>query len=270
MTTQLPVLLTFDDGPSGKRTEYVLETLASHYASVIVATFFVQTHSKDKNGTCFRMNNSRGDALVKRESKEQHVIAIHSGAESDHCSHPIRVTKAPTAGLNGRNGLETDLARAKEYIAKVIGHSPRYVRAPYFDLGKGNVRTSVLNAYANNQLKHVGANVQPKDGEDSSKVLSAKRAAKLSEADKAKVVKETISQNLRLRIREALQRGDNHLVVLFHDPTGETYKYRLLGAYIDVVRDAVAQFPPSGSMVAKFASSRAEAEAILAISKVEY
>lgn len=276
MAISIPIILTFDDGPMPERTGYVLSTLSSHYADPIVGAFFVQTHSRGPKGTggYSRMNTKEGDEIVARAHNiGNHIIAIHTGSSVDHQSHAIRVSASSHSG-GGGNGLESDLLRAKAHITKIAGVTPRYVRAPYFDLGASRkVKPQVLQSYHNTHLRHVGANVQPKDGEDAARVLNAiaiKSLGKMTEVQKADLVRRTICLNLRDMTNNALRRGDNHLVVLFHDIQYESFKYKLLGDYLDVIRDTVANFPPAGILSPAFAKTRAEAEAILAISKVEY
>jgi len=111
--------LTFDDGPHiaalGKglnRTEKVLDTLK---ARGIKAGFFIQT------GVSHRGASEVGRALVKRMHDEGHTVGIHTGGKKDHELHT-------TAQKNRR--LKGELRSAKDYIEKITGEEPRYVRPP--------------------------------------------------------------------------------------------------------------------------------------------
>ena len=111
--------LTFDDGPHvaelGKgvnRTEKVLDTLK---AKGIKAGFFIQT------GVTHRGASAVGRALVKRMHDEGHTVGIHTGGKKDHELHT-------TAQKDRR--LKGELRSAKDYIEKVTGEEPRYVRPP--------------------------------------------------------------------------------------------------------------------------------------------
>ena len=111
--------LTFDDGPHvaalGKglnRTEKVLDTLK---AKGIKAGFFIQT------GVTHRGASEVGRALVKRMHDEGHTVGIHTGGRKDHELH--------TAAQRDRR-LKGELRSAKDYIEKITGEEPRYVRPP--------------------------------------------------------------------------------------------------------------------------------------------
>ncbi len=131
--------LTFDDGPHtaalGKGinyTEMVLNTLKS---LGIKAGFFIQT------GVSYRGANKNGIKLVKRMSKEGHIIGVHTGGKIDHELH----TKAAKKGT-----LESELDTAKSYVKEHTGTTPKYVRPP-----EGKFNKQVTEVYKKVKLTNL-------------------------------------------------------------------------------------------------------------------
>lgn len=119
----LPVrfLLTFDDGPSGARTDNstarILDTLArNRWQRDIKAIFFIQTRHPLGGGT------DTGRALIARMDREGHQIGLHTASARGHINH----TQMPLAELDGT------LADGIEDIRRYTGDVPRFLRPPYW------------------------------------------------------------------------------------------------------------------------------------------
>jgi len=104
----------------------------------IHAVFFIQTHSTAPKGIERTKNGTEGGAVVKELAESGHSIQIHTGSTDDHTLHTTRVkASADDANgdgkidaLDGQNGLESDLIRAKARIKLITGKEPKWVRPP--------------------------------------------------------------------------------------------------------------------------------------------
>ena len=114
-------LLTFDDGPDGRRssnlTVHILEDLARNSVQQnLKAIFFVQTRNPDGGGSEY------GRTLLQREYAEGHIVALHSGTERGHVSH---------IWMSSRE-LDESLRDGVEDIKRITGQNPLLVRPPYW------------------------------------------------------------------------------------------------------------------------------------------
>jgi len=98
------VALTFDDGPDPEVTPAVLDLLDRHGAK---ASFFFVGNKVDRHPRLAAEVVDRG-----------HAVENHS------YSHPN------TFALRGPSGLESEVLRAQEAIARATGRRPAYFRAP--------------------------------------------------------------------------------------------------------------------------------------------
>lgn len=115
----LRYLLSFDDGPSGREgpdnpTELVLRTLADNPVQPgIKAIFFVQTRTPRDGAT------PRGQALLKRERAEGHLLGFHT-ATPGHTSHRRMTPEA----------LRASIALGLHDHEALLEQRPRWVRPP--------------------------------------------------------------------------------------------------------------------------------------------
>jgi peptidoglycan/xylan/chitin deacetylase (PgdA/CDA1 family) len=98
------VRLTFDDGPNRTATPEILDTLAAHG---VTATFFVVGQMAAAH-----------PAIVRRESREGHIIGNHSW------DHPDLTTLE-------RAQVELELQRTNDVIEQVTRTAPTQWRPPY-------------------------------------------------------------------------------------------------------------------------------------------
>lgn len=98
------VALTFDDGPSAKYTETLLDGLKAR--GVKVSFFLI--------GECIEGN----EAIVKRMDEEGHLVGVH-------CLHHTDLTKESLETAN------VQLEETKKMIQEVTGKEPEYVRPPF-------------------------------------------------------------------------------------------------------------------------------------------
>jgi peptidoglycan/xylan/chitin deacetylase (PgdA/CDA1 family) len=248
-SSSIPVLLTFDDGPhagaaSANLTRKIAAVLKTNsIQNGILGVFFVQTHAKGEDGSEIRFGNPNGSAASKAAFDVGHLIEIHTGSDGDHVKHTVRVAQPAynvggSSAPDGQNALESDLIRAKARIKDKVGREPKYVRAV------GLERNAAVDAtYARVGLKHIGVNVDSKDG----------GSAAGSEPSQ---VKQTLKSGPH-SVPHAIASGAAHLIVLFHDTNSETAAN--LADYIKVIADAAL----AAGKTAKFVTSRDAALQIL-------
>lgn len=141
-------VLSFDDGPSGEPddnpTETILDALADNPTQQnIKAIFFVQTRIEGGGAS------DKGRALLAREQREGHVLALHSGTELGHRSH---------RGLDDA-ALAQSLRDGGADLAAVTGRAASLVRPPYWAYDE---RT--LTAYAQHGLEMLLTDITANDG----------------------------------------------------------------------------------------------------------
>lgn len=98
------VALTFDDGPSAKYTEILLDGLKER--GVKVSFFLI--------GECIEGN----EEIVKRMDEEGHLVGVH-------CLHHTDLTREKPEEANNQ------LEQTKSMIEAVTGKTPEYVRPPF-------------------------------------------------------------------------------------------------------------------------------------------
>ncbi|MGH9805236.1 MAG: polysaccharide deacetylase family protein, partial [Candidatus Acidiferrales bacterium] len=140
------------------------------------ATFFVQTHAP------FRGDNPVGQGLITAEGTAGHHVEVHTGSDEDHALHTDRVLEPPydanedgvVDALDGQNGLESDLIRAKARIFALTGRTPLLVRPPV-GLTNPAVETSYANVGLTMQLWDVDSGDTIPCGDDLPCVLNKVR-----------------------------------------------------------------------------------------------
>ncbi|HYE17545.1 MAG TPA: polysaccharide deacetylase family protein [Tepidisphaeraceae bacterium] len=230
----LQLALSFDDGPHALATGYtaqVVKVLAANSVQPgIKAAFFVQTHAPARGG------DPVGRQLITDASRAGHVVGIHTGSQTDHALHTVRVG-APaenvtgTADPDGENGLQSDMIRAKSRLAELTGSVPKYVRPT-----EGKHDRRVLATYGREGLKMVLWDV---DGQD-----RADRTA------------EQVRSSLTAGVRAMFQGARASAVILLHDVQRATAAH--LESYLQAMK-AGASNP--GDQVS-FISSAADLERI--------
>jgi peptidoglycan/xylan/chitin deacetylase (PgdA/CDA1 family) len=214
----IPIVLTFDDGPHAAAgegaTNYTIDVATALKNRNIVGAFFIQTN------VSYRCGCKAGKEVVRKVSEMGHVIAIHTGSDTDHTPHTTRA-KEPAYDVDGdkkpdgMNALESDLIRAKAQIKSILGDAPGFVRA--VELARNE---AVNKTYGRVGLKHIGVNVDSKDN-DKSKPTAA-------------VVKETLTRGKHSVEDAILNEGASHLIVLFHEANqGRTAS--AIGDYINTI-----------------------------------
>lgn len=114
-------LLTFDDGPDAGRpfnsTLRILQDLARNAIQPgVKAVFFVQTRSPDGGGS------ADGQAVLRREHAEGHLLGLHSGTSRGHVSH---ISMSPEE-------LDESLRDGVGDLRRITGQDPVLVRPPYW------------------------------------------------------------------------------------------------------------------------------------------
>lgn len=143
-------LLTFDDGPVGweqdNPTERILDTLEGNGVQPgIKAIFFVQTRSSEGGAT------ERGRALMRRECREGHLVALHDGSPWGHRSH--RHLSDDQLDRSLRDGVDD--------ITVMLGRRASLIRPPYWSY---DGRT--LSFYERHGLAVLLTDVTANDGKD--------------------------------------------------------------------------------------------------------
>jgi len=215
------IALTFDDGPHAadlgikeNKTEKVLNILRK---KEIKAAFFIQTHAPG------RAKTANGGNVVQRMAEEGHIVGIHTGSLKDHVEHALRVKDKPEdvngdGKLDGENGLESDLIRAKFLIKKLTGKTPEFVRAPY---GRYKAHREILPTYRRQKLIHVSWDV---DSLDNTPLKGRRR----SPEEVKKALKDSFAAS-----------KFNEVIVLFHDLN--LYTSEKLEDYINIIIKATVE-----------------------------
>jgi peptidoglycan/xylan/chitin deacetylase (PgdA/CDA1 family) len=242
----IKIVLTFDDGPAAGLTDKVLAALNAPGEGLdpIKAAFFVQTHSP------IRMATDRGRGLVKQAFEADHVIGIHTGSTIDHACHKKRVILLPDVLPpelgKPKNGLESDMIRAKVAITKLTAATPKYVRATY-----GYTNADCMAVYGRTLLKHIHWDVDSGDSEKGSKTP------------------EKINAKLEKAIVEKIRNGRRDLIILFHDVQSVTVDN--LEEFIQTIRIAAenAELISSPAPVRKSSSAAIASSVSTAASSVD-
>ena len=140
--------LTFDDGPNGEDgdnpTGIILDALAENPTQTgIKAIFFVTTRGSGAGAT------PRGRALLEREHRQGHVLALHDGSAQGHPNHRM---------LSDAE-LEESLRDGVADIMPITGRRVALLRPPYWAY---DART--LAAYARHGLTMLLTDVSANDG----------------------------------------------------------------------------------------------------------
>ncbi len=141
-------LLSFDDGPSTKKsnnpTESILQTLNSNgVQNEIKAIFFTQTRlGPDRKGQLTLK-------LLAREFEAGHLLAIHSGALTGIMSH-----RRLESGE-----LQDFLVNSQNSLSEVTGRTPTLIRPPYWAFNE-----QTLAAYREDGLSMLLTDISVGDG----------------------------------------------------------------------------------------------------------
>ena len=127
------VALTYDDGPSARNTEPLLDVLAQH--SVHATFFLIGNHVR------------RYPDIARRIAAEGHTIGNHTEM------HPDLARKSA-------DRVHAEIVRTQEILADTLGMTPRVFRPPY-----GSRRPSVLRAARALGLTPVLWNITARDWE---------------------------------------------------------------------------------------------------------
>jgi peptidoglycan/xylan/chitin deacetylase (PgdA/CDA1 family) len=216
-------------GTGENYTERVLGLLdANSVQDHIKAVFFVQTH------VAIRGASDVGQQLITREASAGHLVGVHTGSTEDHVDHRTRA-RAPAYDwnhdgvvneLDGENGLECDLRRAKERLRKLTGSETQLVRPTY---GATNAR--VLAVYHKLGLRMLLWHVDSRDALDNGRGPTV------------------VEANVRRQVREQIRAGHSTIIILFHDILATTSTH--LDDYLIAIYEAaeaegkVAVFPTS-------------------------
>jgi peptidoglycan/xylan/chitin deacetylase (PgdA/CDA1 family) len=240
----LPVrfLLTFDDGPSGARsdnsTALILDTLArNRVQNDIKAIFFVQTRHRLGGGT------EIGRQLLRRIHCEGHQLALHTASPDGHINH----TQMPLEALD--RSLEDGIRD----IRAVSGDVPRFIRPPYWAHTPATVAR-----YEAHGLSMLLDDITIRDG----KVHGYHSNPHARERIRADLVR--AAQRVHAGDIPALS-GYHPLVMTLHDtnPTTARDLESYLGMLIEAARDAGLRVHPRpfiapGAEANKVASVRAQ------------
>ncbi|MDE6000935.1 MAG: polysaccharide deacetylase [Clostridia bacterium] len=130
------VYLTFDDGPSDRVTPKILDVLAEED---VKATFFiVGKHAETRK------------ALLKREAKEGHTVAVHSYT---HVYNQIYASP---------ESLLADIEKCNDLIEEVTGSRSTLYRFPG---GSFNLSYRLISAVTSHGMRYVDWNASFRDAE---------------------------------------------------------------------------------------------------------
>ncbi len=140
--------LSFDDGPSGEDednpTGIILDALAENPTQTgIKAIFFVVTRSSGAGTT------PRARALLEREHRQGHVLALHDGSPRGHPNHRLLSDEV----------LEASLSDGVADLMPITGRRVALLRPPYWAY---DART--LAAYARHGLMMLLTDISANDG----------------------------------------------------------------------------------------------------------
>ena len=156
-------LLTFDDGPglsASQPTQRVLQQLKDNpYAAGIKALFFEQTQHEDHGGS------AAGQAMMREQCAEGHLLAVHSGTARGHVSHTAM----------GAAELAVSLRQGKYDIeAQCGGTQSGLVRPPNWGFND-----ATLQAYRDNGLALLLTDMSAADGKIYGYHISLRRRSHL-------------------------------------------------------------------------------------------
>ena len=209
--------LTFDDGPSGEErdnpTGIILDTLAENPTQKgIKAIFFVLTRSGGEDAA------PRGRALLGREHRQGHVLALHDGSSQ---GHPIHRKLSDGA-------LEESLSDGVADLVAITGRPVALLRPPYWAY---DART--LAAYARHGLSMLLTDISANDGKAWGFSASPSRRSHMASE--------------LARVHERMMRGEitavegvTPIVVTFHDTNDYTaaHMQEYLQMLVDEARSA--------------------------------
>lgn len=191
--------LTFDDGPSGATqdnpTAIILATLSENSTHNGIKTiFFVQPRSSNGGAT------PRGPALLAREHREGHVLALHDGSTQGHRNH-----RKLSDGE-----LEESLRDGVVDLLRLTGRPVTLLRPPNWSYDE---RT--LAVYARHGLAMLLTDISANDGKTWGFHASPRRRSHMA--------------GELARVREAMMRGEipavegvTPIIVTFHDTNAFT------------------------------------------------
>ena len=196
LNTDTPIrfLLSFDDGPStwqpDNPTSAVLDQLAANAIQPnIKAVFLLQTRDPRAGAS------SAGDALMRREQSEGHLLALHSGSPRGHASH-VRMSTAE---------LEKSLKDGRSDVRSITGKDATLVRPPFWSFDE---RTQQV--YRENGLDMLLTDINARDGKIYGWTISLRRRSHFLKGMKS--VREAIEQG-RIKSLD----GVIPVVITFHD-----------------------------------------------------
>ncbi len=203
--------LTFDDGPCGEEqdnpTEIILDTLAENPTQKgIKAIFFVLTRS---GGGA----TPRGRALLERERRQGHVLALHDGSPWGHPNHRML----------GNRSLEESLRDGVADLVRLAGRPVALQRPPYWAY---DARTAA--AYARHGLAMLLTDISANDGKAWGFRASPRRRVHMA-SELARV------HDRMMRGEIAAVEGVTPVVVTFHDSNDYTATH--LPEYLQMLVD---------------------------------
>lgn len=209
--------LSFDDGPSGAEqdnpTAIILDALAENPVQQgIKVIFFVKTRNGGGGA------RARGGALLERQRRQGHVLALHDGSARGHPNHRLLSDDA----------LERSVRDGVADLARLTGRPVSLVRPPYWAYD-----TRTLAAYARHGLAMLLTDVSANDGKAWGFRASPRRRIHMA-SELARV-------HVRMMRGEiAAVEGVTPVVVTFHDSNDYTAAHvpEYLQMLVDEARSA--------------------------------
>jgi peptidoglycan/xylan/chitin deacetylase (PgdA/CDA1 family) len=213
---QFRFLLTFDDGPSIRKTDNptleILEQLAHNNVQPgIKGIFFVQTRNRNGGGT------PEGREVMRRIDAEGHLLGLHSGDPRGHVGH-LRLTS---------ERLNQTLIDGAEDIRSVTGRSPELVRPPGLAYND-----ETLALYQANGMRMLLSDVNARDGVIHIFNISFRRRSHLYAALRA--MRASAIRGELPQIDDAVP-----IIVTFHDPNPFTARH--FGEYLHILTEGAAR-----------------------------
>lgn len=141
------VALTFDDGPSSRYTEKLLDGLKERK---VKATFFVMGESAENN-----------PEIIKRMYNEGHLIGNHTYSHADLAKLAF-------------DAARKEIDNTNKCISEITGCTPKFIRPPYGDWDKRLLEETDMSV--------VLWSVDPEDWKDQNADLVAARVLKSTES----------------------------------------------------------------------------------------
>jgi peptidoglycan/xylan/chitin deacetylase (PgdA/CDA1 family) len=213
---QFRFLLTFDDGPSVRKTDNptfaILEQLAHNDVQPgIKGIFFVQTRNRNGGGT------PAGREVMRRIDAEGHLLGLHSGDPRGHVGH-LRLTQEQ---------LSETLIHGAEDIRSVTGRAPDLVRPPGF-----TYNDETLALYQANGMRMLLSDVNARDGVIHIFNISFRRRSHLYAELRA--IRASATRGELPQIDDAIP-----IIVTFHDPNPFTASH--FGEYLHILTEGAAR-----------------------------